>query len=140
MVTAVIDVIHCRGKDNHCLHAPIGGVRRCNKASVKVNTRQEAKKEGHPARRRLRTTWHRVPPLLVRRTRCTDTSALSACFPSQIACRFLAASSIEAGLSVPRAAFSKQVPPRSPTAFSPCVVVTLEAMGEVETFPTYTPM
>ena len=35
MVTAVIDVIHCRGKDNHCLHAPIGGVRRCNKAAVK---------------------------------------------------------------------------------------------------------
>ena len=35
MVTAVIDVIHCRGKDNHCLHAPIGGVRRCNKAAVR---------------------------------------------------------------------------------------------------------
>ena len=42
MVTAVIDVIHCRGKDNHCLHAPIGGVRRSNKA--KVNT-PEAKKD-----------------------------------------------------------------------------------------------
>ena len=111
-LTAVIDVIHCRGKDNHCRHAPIGGVRRCNKAKVNTPEANKGSEEGHPARRRLWTTWHRVPPLLVRRTRCTDTSALSACFPSQIACRFLAASSIEAGLSVPRAAFPKQVPPR----------------------------
>ena len=55
MVTAVIDVIHCRGKDNHCLHAPIGGVRRCNKAAVQGSGEH---KEGHTTRRRLWTTWH----------------------------------------------------------------------------------
>ena len=90
MVTAVIDVINCRGKDNHCLHAPIGGVRRCNKAAVQVNTPEEKRtpREGAVDNLALRfaltckaNAMHRhVGPF-----------SSKLCFPSQIACRFLAA-------------------------------------------------
>jgi len=101
MVTAVIDVIHCRGKDNHCLHAPIGGVCRCNKAPVHSG-------RTHQKRRRTPRAQETVDNLASRSALTCKANAMHRhvgpfsllSVPNRVSIPCSVISSIEAGFSV----------------------------------------